>query len=487
MKTKAINQLTSALLAMFAIILFAFSACSSDDPDPDPNPDPNPIGNAIEVAISDEEFEVFAYRLTLTNLLCTASNDSGYSGDGYQQEIYGYITASAEYEPGYINTSDNLETDEKTVLFYRNRDHWIGLKPDEAKPKDNSFTFYFNKNHLGKAKIRLGGKLMEKDSETDDDHFTINDTGYDYQINDIDDVEDIKLGTEYFLEFKFTDNDKVRAIFKFEKIAINSDELTYPEGKNPEDNFDLSSGDYPPPSPASYTSSIPASKKYVIIQKPPKKLYPQPNKLEDKYVYNINPKFVSDSKLVPSVPFEFNPGANIHSEYECLVTIDEVGETASHEDTTLNGLAMSTMPRYQLIEYWRPIKVFRVPAGVSKSATIKTHFGVKTDYSIGIETTFGFSAGMEGLGEFSSEITLNSSYSISTNSWDEYVDTTTITPDKGKNVVFVAWQRVNEIRLIGNDGEIFQDPNYIFYSPKTTRLTSNEIINEAYQFDANVN
>ncbi len=37
MKTKAINQLTGALLAMFVIIAFAISACSSEDsPDPDP-------------------------------------------------------------------------------------------------------------------------------------------------------------------------------------------------------------------------------------------------------------------------------------------------------------------------------------------------------------------------------------------------------------------------------------------------------------------
>ena len=45
MKTKAINQLTSALLAMFVIIMFAFSACSSDDSNDDPPaPDPTPIG-----------------------------------------------------------------------------------------------------------------------------------------------------------------------------------------------------------------------------------------------------------------------------------------------------------------------------------------------------------------------------------------------------------------------------------------------------------
>ena len=45
MKTKAINQLTSALLAMFVIILFAFSACSSDDP-----PGPVPIDDDPDVS-----------------------------------------------------------------------------------------------------------------------------------------------------------------------------------------------------------------------------------------------------------------------------------------------------------------------------------------------------------------------------------------------------------------------------------------------------
>ena len=36
MKTKAINQLTSAFLAMFVVLMFAFSACSSDDSGDDP-------------------------------------------------------------------------------------------------------------------------------------------------------------------------------------------------------------------------------------------------------------------------------------------------------------------------------------------------------------------------------------------------------------------------------------------------------------------
>jgi len=60
MKTKTINRLTGALLAMFIIILFALNACSSDDPAPVPDPDPVitswvlPAGDFPSVAISKE-------------------------------------------------------------------------------------------------------------------------------------------------------------------------------------------------------------------------------------------------------------------------------------------------------------------------------------------------------------------------------------------------------------------------------------------------
>ena len=52
MKTNAINQLTSALTALFVILMFAFSACSSDDDPSDDPSDPTSV-NVTKITVTD--------------------------------------------------------------------------------------------------------------------------------------------------------------------------------------------------------------------------------------------------------------------------------------------------------------------------------------------------------------------------------------------------------------------------------------------------
>ena len=72
MKTKAINQLTSALLAMFVIIMFAFSACSSDDGGDDPD-DPYPSEIELNERVINVDAESTMHFVSVSGVTYTFS------------------------------------------------------------------------------------------------------------------------------------------------------------------------------------------------------------------------------------------------------------------------------------------------------------------------------------------------------------------------------------------------------------------------------
>lgn len=464
------------IIILCTLSFFLLFQCSSDDT----NSDPKPIQEPEEIDIPVENFEVVGYKLTLTEIFCEESNDQGDADS--RSEFYGYISASASFDNDYIYTTDKLETNEKAVLFYRYKDHWFGLKTNETKSLEKSFDFYFNSNHVGKASILLDGWLKEKDPEDKDDD------DFGYRTKEIN-VEDIKLDLEYELPFDYN-GDIAIAKFRFEKFSINSDALTYPDGYGPEDTFNVSSGDYPPPNPTSYTSGIPVSKKYTIIQQNPSKLYPQPNKVNlsgitSLFVYNQNPKFVSDSKIIEP---EFQIFCNeVHNDTNCvcLIEIDETthqvtyGTSAVGTGSTITGPEISEIPIMQIIQYWVPIKVWRIPAGASKTYTVTYTHGWEKTQEFGISVTLGY----ESLSGFSAELAARYNYSISENYSKEEKWETSFSAPEDKNVVYVTWQRVNEIRLINPDGTIFKDENYYFSSMPVAHVPSNNIIDIAYPFN----
>jgi len=471
------------IIILSSLSLLLLFQCSSDDT----ITDPKPIQEPEEVDILAEDFEVEGYKLTLTEIYCEKSKDQG--DINKIANYYGYISAWASFDDDYITTTDKLETDEKTVLFYRVRDHWLGLKTGQTDSIEKSFVFYFNKYHVGKAYIHLDGWIKEKDNSGGDEDFG-------YQIIEIN-VEDIISSKEYQLEFRYGDDDIVIGKFKFEKFLINSDALTYPQGSGTQDSFDHSSGDYPPPSPISYTSSIPISKKYVILQEKQRKLYPQPNKVElpggtSAYVINQNPKFLSDSDIIEP---EFKILCDVKIEdhdtnCECLIEIDKDTHVVTNgiqlvgTGSIINGPKISEVPKMQIIQYWIPLKTWRIPAGTTKTYNVTYHHGWEETQEFGISVTLGYEAGATGFGKFSSEIESKYNYSISKNySKEERWETSFAAPDD-KNVVYVTWQRVNEIRLINSDGTIFKDENYYFSSMPVAHIPSNDIIDMAYQFNA---
>ncbi len=111
--------------------------------------------------------------------------------------------------------------------------------------------------------------------------------------------------------------------------------------------------------------------------------------------------------------------------------------------------------------------------------------GWEETHEYGLSITLGYESPETFAGTFSAEISSNYNYSISnSSSKKENWDTTYKAPDD-KNVVFITWQRINEIRLIKPNGEILQDENYNFNSLPVAHVPSADLIDMAYQFSAN--
>ena len=130
---------------------------------------------------------------------------------------------------------------------------------------------------------------------------------------------------------------------------------------------------------------------------------------------------------------------------------------------------LSSAPYLQHVRYW-------VRLGIIERYSGSTSVTVTRSTTIGMERTeaeeFGMSIGMEATAsggffvEFSVTLRTEFSYSSSTSltvSEEETVEESfTIACPDNKNIVYCVWQLVDEFRIIGVDGEPFEDPEYWF-------------------------
>jgi hypothetical protein len=211
------------------------------------------------------------------------------------------------------------------------------------------------------------------------------------------------------------------------------------------------------------------------------------------YVYNQNPKFVSDSELIEP---DFNILCEeVHHDDNCicLIEIDEDTKEATYgtqivgTGPSIKGPKISAIPKMQIIQYWVPIEVWRIPAGTSKTLEVSYTHGWEETQEYGISVTLGYEAGVEGFGKLNTELQTSYNYSIAENYSKTETITNSCTAPDNKNVLYVTWQRINEIRLINNNGEIFNDENYYFSSMPIARVPADDIIDMAYQYNASGN
>ncbi len=455
-------------MVFFVIALFLFSQCDSGDD----------LNEFYEEPILDEiiteRYEVVGYRMVMDTIF--APGQVGY---------FGYLSAWAEYDEEYEDTDEKMEKHEKAVLWYQNP---VTTNFPPFVPIKNSYRdFFFNPDHLGKANIVLQGYFVVRiNFPLSNDHLDIILGDQTLELN----VEDIQVDIEYEIEFEghYEGNQIIIPIsFHFEKVLINTDHV-YPDGKSSSDIFNLTSQDFLPPAPKSYISGISASNRTVIVQEPAKKMYPTPvtitsNASEKLYSYNLNPKFVSDSQLYTPTftPLITNNGS---SGPNCLISFIEIFgfEIAVPIETVETGVQLESVPNLQIIQYWVPLEVWRIPAGASKTVSVTTTYGWEETSGHEIATTLGFTIGPD-FAQFTAELSETYSYSFTSSQSQEKTYESSFTAPADKNAVYVTWQKINEIRMVGQDGEFFHDPNYEFRSVELARIPTEIIVEYAYLFD----
>jgi hypothetical protein len=421
--------------------------------------------------VNANKYDVIGYRLVVDRIQTSATRWKG------------YLTARASYDEEYIHTDEDLERHGKVVVYYQN-DWYPGpnFNWNSGKIDDSFCDFFFNPDHLGKANIifeggfeaglsNYGGRLVKctQDANT--------------QIN----IEDIERNPEGSVLFTSYEEPEifVEITYHLEKMVIDSD-CVYPEGKSSMDIFNVSFMEFAPKAPRYYTSSVTSSERMVMVQEPAKKMYPTPviiktNDNELFYSYGLKPKFVSDSE--PYTP-TFSPNIVIDDLHatECLLSINEDTGEALAISTAKTGVQLESVPNLQIIQYWEPLEVWRIPAGGTKSVTVTTSYGWEETSGHELATTLGIQVGPDWA-QFTGELSETYSYSFTRNKSQEIsVESSYSAPDD-KNAVYVVWQKINEVRMVGQDGKIFSDPNYKFRSMQVARVPTEVIAEYAYLFD----
>ncbi len=134
------------------------------------------------------------------------------------------------------------------------------------------------------------------------------------------------------------------------------------------------------------------------------------------------------------------------------------------------GKPLSNKPYLQLVRYWvRVGDVERYSGNTSKTVTKSTTLGITEksassfSKTLGIETTVAGSAMYVDLElKIKAEFTWTQSHETSIRKEQQLIETFTISCPEDKNIVYCVWQLYEEYRVVGADGELFTDPNYVF-------------------------
>jgi hypothetical protein len=464
-------------------MILLWSACEKDTPTPNPNP---PAPEPYEVPVpSVEPSDLLGYRFSVISLTCLKENDNS----GHTEDLYGYLEVWVDYEPGYEYTEEGFETHGHALMWYTRKDKYYSMAENDTVAIGNQVDFVVNREFAHKMRIHLKGHVKEHD-----------DGGY----NDEDlGVKDIVLEPDDFNIGKleglvFTDEhdgvSQVKITYMITKFNPRPRGV-YPAGYGPVDNFQAREL-YPDlPNPTSYEGVPPAISERVIAGQEywshfhPGFLQVTTNDNERYYAYRLRDlqnkvNLVSGAGLINPTP-EVTPyyNAELNEWYGLTEKVMEYAIGDHEEFDAVEGIKqlypLQSAPRMQYTRYWKPLEVWRLPAGasISKKKTF-TNSGETSGYSE-FSAMVGFEAG--GL---SAELT--STFGSSwTSGWEitQEVDMTYAAPED-KNVLYVVWQLWEEFRIIDDNGDIFSDPNYEFRSMELLTVPTDYVIPKGYVFDA---
>ncbi len=156
-----------------------------------------------------------------------------------------------------------------------------------------------------------------------------------------------------------------------------------------------------------------------------------------------------------------------------------------------NCYPLSNQPYLQLVRYWvRVGAVERYSGSTSKTTTRSTTRGTtETSASeftktLGIETSVSGSWFVDFEVKVKTEFSWSESHETSISEEETYEESFTISSPENQNIVYCVWQLVEEYRVVGTDGELFTDPNYLFDDESNSIICpTNETVPMTTYFD----
>jgi hypothetical protein len=491
------KNLTKVILVLF-LVLFILDSCKKDDPiNPDPNPDPYEEGDILQV---DNDIQVI--RITLDSIKVIKGGDKG---NGF--ELLGIATTKVNYLGGYINTDDLLEKKSDYVLWYYgdNSKEYLRLKPGELVKIDNYVDYYLNANHIGKTEIVLDIKLFDRD-ENSIQEFTVG-------MSEVEEIngQSAQGGKEIWVQFQNDPEHEVWFYYHFENFNQQYQAKYLPGYENKQEFVVTNNPDFP--AVTAYKSSVPQfSDRWVVAQKKRSKFYPQISLVKIKGggplpVYNYKhldqkPELVLDGEVNPNPEIESqnfvdvlatHARKDLYKPYAGLLKGLEMntGEKANLEFPP--GIVpdiepLETAPFIQMIKYWKAIKNYSIPAGVTITEEVTITNGWEESISNTFSILLGFKVSGGAFGfesEFKTEITNTFNTSSTMSLEKEYTTSTSFTAPNDKNVVMVLYELIEEYRLVDEDGKIYIDPNYEFASMDAIAVGTETTKWVPYHFEVN--
>jgi hypothetical protein len=471
------NSLLSGGIWIAVLLLILTPSCTEDEII-------LPVEDPTQVAIpAEEEANLYGIRLVLEGLECIKSSDAS----GNSEELYGWLTVHVNYLAGYTKTAEQYEKEGTALLWYATPLNDHSTAEGSTWPLNRVMDYYFNPASIHRASIQLSGHMKEEDSSSPDDDFGYNELS----LN----VEQIIAGATYELSFEgHGGSAQVRFNFRFERIRMRSSGIL-PDNYQPSDLFE-DIGLYPDlPKPESYAAQSPAiSERLIVGQKPWNNFHPDPTQVWKStgqgpyFAYclrNIGGAgitYVSGGE--PAYP-QVIPDQN-NTDRQWYGLLDGTPYTgAPYEVFSAMGptqlMPLEKAPRLQLIRFYKPIEIWRLPAGSSWEKTVSYSNKWEKEYYVEFSLTVGIDISL-----FSTELssTFGSAWSYSGTVSES--ETMSYNAPADKDVLYIVWQLYEEYRIVDEEGHLFTDPNYEFRSMEVITIPTDHIVPKAYMYDVNI-
>jgi len=451
----------------------------------------------------------YGVRLQIDSIVCEYENAD--KGNGI--EIYGYLAAWSSFDYPEATLKENFEKFDKSLLWYRSHKEWIRLKEGESIPIERFTDFFFDADKIHQAYINLEFGLMEYDGGEGTWGETAPKNWFRYSLvsgSDEDEeylkigpviefpVEDIEFFDRVFensyeltldIDASSAPEDKQRIVvhYSFHPVTVRS-VAKIPEGYAAGDEI-IEPDVYPEiPNISGYASPPPArSEQLVVGQKMLSKFSPEPmtvhaNNGLDYMSYGTNAKFVSGNQLIePVFTEEVLPVGTELDLWKGLVRWYKGILSRSRDDVT--GPKLESKPVIQMVRYWVPVNVKRIPAGTKLTTSTSITHGFDAGFTYSLSITTGVTVN-SGIFSFNQQMQETFGFSFNYNYQKTVTETKEVLAPDDKNTVFVVWQLVEEFRVVDEEGKLFTDPHYDFKSMLIATIPTETIVEQAHQFSA---